>query len=156
MVWKLQMSMKRKFGISAIFGTGAFATILAIVRIYFQMKLLHSKDYTFVHMQTGLLGYVTYGEVACGIICSCLPLLPLFWHHLSHSSTSSGAIKLDNINPKVQTKRSVHESYEPDSAVRAGTWVKLDDGTMTPMPKVHGVARAPSDEQALAHAIAGV
>lgn len=59
MVWKLQMSTKRKLGISAIFGTGGFATICAVTRIYFQMKLIHSKDFTFVHMQTGLLGLVT-------------------------------------------------------------------------------------------------
>ena len=58
MVRQLQMSTKRKIGISTIFGTGAFATILAIVRIYFQMNLMHTEDMTYVHVQTGLLGYV--------------------------------------------------------------------------------------------------
>lgn len=56
MVWKLQMTTKRKIGISAIFGTGAFATICAFVRIKFQITLLHTKDYSYTHMQTGLLG----------------------------------------------------------------------------------------------------
>lgn len=58
MVWKLQMSHQRKLGISAIFGTGVFATACAVARVKFQVKLLHSKDFTFVHTQTGLLGYM--------------------------------------------------------------------------------------------------
>ena len=56
MVWNLQMSTKRKIGISAIFGTGVFATICAFVRIKFQITLLHTNDYSYTHMQTGLLG----------------------------------------------------------------------------------------------------
>ena len=68
MVWKLQMSKKRKLGISAIFGTGAFATACAVARVKFQIKLLHSDDFTFVHTQTGLLGYVlisSFADVSC-------------------------------------------------------------------------------------------
>ncbi|KAL8685611.1 MAG: hypothetical protein Q9224_005750, partial [Gallowayella concinna] len=73
MIWKLQMSTKRKMGISAIFGTGALlvspitleslndlrrcsACICCIVRIFFEIKLIGSKDFTYVHMETGLLG----------------------------------------------------------------------------------------------------
>ena len=54
-IWKLQMTRKRKLGVSIIFGAGGFATLCAIVRIYFQMKVLHTKDYTFAHVQTSLL-----------------------------------------------------------------------------------------------------
>lgn len=34
--------------------------------------------------------------------------------------------------------------------------MRLHDGTIAPMPKVHGVARAPSDERALNDAIIGI
>ncbi|KAG7007793.1 hypothetical protein G7Y79_00008g024310 [Physcia stellaris] len=154
MVWKLQMSRQRKFGISAIFGTGAFATACAVARVKFQVKLLHSKDFTFVHTQTGLLGY---GEVGCGVICCCLPLLPLFWHSLSHSS-GSGHINLDDMDKSaknLQTNRSVHEAYNPDNGVKAGSWVRLEDGTAHPVPKVHGLARGSSEERAVHEAIVG-
>lgn len=77
MIWKLQMSIKRKIGITAIFGTGALfvslpspscglwstridwrfsACICCIVRIFFEIKLIGTKDFTYVHMETGLLG----------------------------------------------------------------------------------------------------
>ncbi|CAL8575765.1 hypothetical protein XPA_001669 [Xanthoria parietina] len=153
MIWKLQMSTKRKLGVSAIFGTGAFACICAIVRIFFEFKLIKSSDFTYVHMETGLLGYA---EVASGLICCCLPILPLFWHHLSHSTGSGGhhnnnALTLDRLNkPKHnQTNRGGHESYDAHEPVGGKSWVRLDDGSIAPMPRIHPVEPEGSDERAL-------
>ena len=69
-VWRLQMSRNRKLGATAIFGFGAFATICAMVRIKFQVLLMHSNDITYIHMQTGLLGYVspTITNISDGIL----------------------------------------------------------------------------------------
>ena len=55
---------------------------------------------------------------------------------------------------KLQSNRAAHESYDPNNKV-GGNWVRLEDGTITAMPKVHGVARASSDEQALNEASIG-
>ncbi|KAL9594265.1 MAG: hypothetical protein Q9219_007128 [cf. Caloplaca sp. 3 TL-2023] len=150
MVWKLQMSTRRKMGISAIFGTGVF-----VVRIFFEIKLTKTKDFTYVHMETGLLGYA---EVACGIICACLPLLPLFWHHLSRS-TAGGTVALGKMN---RSPRHGHNHYDPPSGadahdpIKGKSWVKLEDGTLTTLPKAHQMEREGSDEQALTGAIMGV
>ncbi|KAL8737724.1 MAG: hypothetical protein Q9181_001409 [Wetmoreana brouardii] len=163
MVWSLQMSTKRKIGISGIFGTGVFACICSVVRIFFEVKLTRTKDFTYVHMETGLLGYA---EVACGIICACLPLLPLCWHHLSRSTGGGGHITLGPMNRSPQHGQA---GYAPSRATRAWSeatdalepvkgknWVKLEDGTIVPLPKGHHVQRGGSDEQALTEAIIGI
>ncbi|KAI4249404.1 MAG: hypothetical protein LQ352_005659 [Teloschistes flavicans] len=159
MVFKLQMSLKRKIGITAVFGFGVF-----IVRIFYEIKLTRTKDFTYVHMETGLLGYA---EVACGVICACLPILPLVWHHLSRS-TGGGDMALGPINRSPQctchfnTKRSKMSTtawseatdahHEP---VKGKNWVRLEDGTIAPVPKAFHAEREASDEQALTAAIAG-
>ncbi|KAL8808257.1 MAG: hypothetical protein Q9200_004349 [Gallowayella weberi] len=164
MIWTLQMSTKRKMGITAIFSTGAVfvplvpsfetfinsrwcsACICSIVRIFFEIKLIGAKDFTYIHMETGLLGYA---EVACGIICGCLPILPLFWHHLSRSTGHSGnTINMKNMNG-LGTNRGGHEAYPTHEPVAGKSWVKLEDGSIAPMPRIHPVEREASDERAL-------
>ena len=73
LIWSLQTSFRRKVGISAVFGTGALyvprpqqekatnltsfsACSCSLVRIYFEIKITRSKDFSYVHMETGLLG----------------------------------------------------------------------------------------------------
>ncbi|KAI4228490.1 MAG: hypothetical protein L6R36_001603 [Xanthoria steineri] len=78
--------------------------------------LIKSSDLTYVNKETGFLGYI---EVASGLICCYLPILALFWHHLSHSTGSGGGrhnnntLTLDRLTkPKHnQTNRGGHESY---------------------------------------------
>ncbi|KAL8692043.1 MAG: hypothetical protein Q9218_002852 [Villophora microphyllina] len=160
MVFGLQMSLKRKVGITAIFGTGVF-----IVRIYFEIKLTRTADFTYVHQETGLLGYA---EVACGIICACLPILPLAWHHLSRS-TGGGDIALGPMHRSPQctchfnhkaSKTSTRAWSEATDGhhepVKGKNWVRLEDGTIQPVPKAFHGEREGSDEQALTAAIAGV
>ena len=72
LIWSLQTSFRRKVGISAVFGTGALyvspprdvasqltsfsACACSLVRIFFEIKITRSKDFSYVHMETGLLG----------------------------------------------------------------------------------------------------
>lgn len=67
------------------------------------------RSYSYIHGQTGLLGY---GEVACGIICCCLPLIPLFWRHIAHSPTSLE-------HPELQNGNGVHKEKLEDEIPRA-------------------------------------
>ncbi|KAI4104952.1 MAG: hypothetical protein L6R37_002996 [Teloschistes peruensis] len=176
MVFKLQMSLKRKVGITAVFGFGVFACICSIVRIFYEIKLTKTKDFTYVHMETGLLGYA---EVACGLICTCLPILPLVWHHLSRS-TGGGDVALGPINRRhnhsphctctcrspqfthTHTKQSSTRNWSEageahdHEVVKGKNWMRLEDGTIAPVPKAFHGDRAASDEQALTAAIAGV
>ncbi|KAI4200161.1 MAG: hypothetical protein LQ350_004122 [Teloschistes chrysophthalmus] len=148
------------------------ACICSIVRIFYQIKLTETKDFTYVHRETGLL---CYAEVACGLICACLPILPLVWHHLSRS-TGGGDVALGPINYHHNarstqcshcghyTKQSSTLRNWSDAAgdahehevVKGKNWMRLEDGTIAPVPKAFHSDRAASDEQALTAAIAGV
>ncbi|KAL8662037.1 MAG: hypothetical protein Q9202_005091 [Teloschistes flavicans] len=148
---------------SASFNTFSDLAMLSVV--IHMIKLTRTKDFTYVHMETGLLGYA---EVACGVICACLPILPLVWHHLSRS-TGGGDMALGPMKRSPQctchfnTKRSKMSTtawseatdahHEP---VKGKNWVRLEDGTIAPVPKAFHAEREASDEQALTAAIAGV
>ncbi|KAL9583412.1 MAG: hypothetical protein Q9212_002719 [Teloschistes hypoglaucus] len=178
-VFKLQMSLRRKVGITAVFGFGVFACICSIIRIFYQIKLTKTKDLTYVHRETGLL---CYAEVACGFICACLPILPLVWHHLSRSTgrgdVARGPIPHPTRSPqcsycghfttpthtRTHTKKSstlrnwseaTGEAHEHES-VKGKSWMRLEDGTIAPVPKAFHGDRAASDEEALTAAIVGV
>lgn len=55
-----------------------------------------------------------------------------------------------------QTSRGNHESYEAHESVKGKNWVKLEDGSIAPMPRIHPVGREASDELALSEAIVGL
>lgn len=57
---------------------------------------------------------------------------------------------------KNQTNRSTHESYDVHEQVKGKSWVRLDDGSIAPMPKIHPMGQETSDEQALDEAIIGL
>ena len=46
----------------------------------FCVNLLFNADYSYVKAQTGI---ATHGEIACGLLCSCLFVLPRLYRHLA-------------------------------------------------------------------------
>lgn len=163
LIWTLQMSTKRKIGVSAIFGTGAFACISSLLRVIYQVKLNRTQDYTYVKTETGLWGYA---ELACGIICGSLPILPLLWQHLPHRSRDTGRISLAPVNNYNQANGTGNQAtYSPGKVARSwddayeasqqanGDWVKLEEGAAAPLPKSY--IERESDEQAINDAIIG-
>ncbi|KAI4089821.1 MAG: hypothetical protein LQ339_008474 [Xanthoria mediterranea] len=91
-------------------------------------------------------------------------------HHLSHSTGSGGhhnnnTLTLEPLTkPKHnQTNRGGHESHDTHEPVGGKNWVRLDDGSIAPMPGIHPVEMEESeehvwtrDEAALNEAIIGV
>ena len=55
------------------------ACITSVVRLYYSIKLTRSVD---VAYRVTFIGYWTIAEVAMGIICSCLPIMPKLIQHL--------------------------------------------------------------------------
>ncbi|KAL4985353.1 ribosomal protein L36e-domain-containing protein [Aspergillus falconensis] len=70
-VWRLQMSIRRKLGISAIFAAGIFGCFASIMRLEVSVRDRNTRDPT----------YDWYTEITCGILASCLPALPTFFRH---------------------------------------------------------------------------
>ena len=97
-IWHLQMSKARKLGMSAIFATGSLhvlaphdvyhkltgdsAIASSIARLIFVVILSRTDDYSYVKVQ--VINF-TLSELAFGLICSCLFVLPRLYRYLSSS-----------------------------------------------------------------------
>ncbi|EEU36198.1 hypothetical protein NCS52_01403500 [Fusarium sp. LHS14.1] len=79
MVLQLQMKMKQKLGVAAIFALGFFVVIASIIRAYYSKR-----------NETMLTCTVSMIETAVAIIATCLPpLRTLFLGHMSSAGTGS-------------------------------------------------------------------
>ncbi|KAI9842653.1 MAG: hypothetical protein M1837_007020 [Sclerophora amabilis] len=88
-IWKLRMPLRRKIGVSAVFAIGLVACVTSITRLVYTYRLVQSKDVTY---NTIVMGFWTLAEVAIGILCGCLPVLPKFFQVLGpkvHTALSS-------------------------------------------------------------------
>ncbi|TVY57792.1 hypothetical protein LSUE1_G008639 [Lachnellula suecica] len=79
-IWNLNMSFRKKLGLSAIFSTGLLACIASAVRIYYGVKLASTGDYTWY---ASVFASIVPIEIGFGIITGCLPVLPKFSHHVT-------------------------------------------------------------------------
>ena len=96
-IWHLQMSQSKKLGMSAVFATGGLwvsadservhlliglisAIAFAISRLIWATLLLFNQDFSYVKLQGTTFALA---ELACGIICSCLFVLPRLYRHLT-------------------------------------------------------------------------
>lgn len=75
-IWNLQMSNKRKVGVSAIFFVGSLALTASILRVVFSGISDGSQDQTFTLSR---VGECTVGEVAAGILVGNLVVFPRFF-----------------------------------------------------------------------------
>jgi hypothetical protein len=72
-IWKLNMSWKRKLGVSVVFALGLAACATAIVRLVYTVGRAGSDDLTY-HLSSVQLTAV--GEGACAILVLCVPAIP--------------------------------------------------------------------------------
>ncbi|KAI0098684.1 hypothetical protein GGR51DRAFT_576936 [Nemania sp. FL0031] len=72
-IWKLQLSKKKKQGVAIFFGVGIFAIISVIVRIAIGIRLYTSTDRLYAFYSLALFGIV---DIGCGIIIYCVPSMP--------------------------------------------------------------------------------
>ena len=105
----------------------------------------------------------SYAEVACGLICGSLPILPLFWQHISTSSREK-SISLQPVNNRTPGQRSNYtpskvtrtwdEAYDSRHKAPGKDWVKLEDGTVTKVSD-SDLEQKTVDELAVTDAILG-
>ena len=46
-IWRLNIAIKRKFGVFAVFATGVFACIASICRLVYTVKIFYRPDVTY-------------------------------------------------------------------------------------------------------------
>ena len=54
-IWNLQMPMKKKIGVIAVFGVGSIACVIGVVGIYYRVELFREPDFTWICTQAALL-----------------------------------------------------------------------------------------------------
>ncbi|KAI4089979.1 MAG: hypothetical protein LQ339_008465 [Xanthoria mediterranea] len=125
-VWHLQISKDRKLGISAIFATGSL-----IFRLVFSVRFLLTPDYAYVKVQAICF---TLAELAFGLICSCIFVLPRLYRHMASmppykseeyqlrkykgtvapGSTSVQGGDGDNVHPDLKREQEQRNPWEHD------------------------------------------
>lgn len=151
--------------------TTTSACIASVLRLVYEIKLVRTKDYTYVKTQTALWGYAhpspslskpltntlphSYLELTCGLLCGSFPILPLLYHHLTTLPLQSGR---ESLHPNGHAPGKCHkpvtpsptrlrsdwdEAYEPNHRGK-GAWIEMDE------PKVPAV-----DDGKLAAAVEG-
>ncbi|KAI4117586.1 MAG: hypothetical protein LQ345_002217 [Seirophora villosa] len=75
-IWRLQVSRRKKIGISLVFGTGLFACIASVVRLVYNVQFLKTSD---LNYHIVLLALWSLAEVTTVILCGNLLILPNFF-----------------------------------------------------------------------------
>ncbi|PVH92218.1 hypothetical protein DM02DRAFT_605614 [Periconia macrospinosa] len=75
-IWRLQMPIKRKFGVAAVFGVGLFACITGLLGVIWRWPLLKSSDFTWIISKVGLWAMAEYCAI---ILVGSMPSIPLFY-----------------------------------------------------------------------------
>ena len=99
-----------------------------------------------------------FAEMAFGIVCSCLPILPRFYQHISavtpyakgqHNTTLVGPSARDSISPAAQ------QAIERNKGSNGGNWIHLDDRDVPEMPErtTVDVQQRTKDEDTLEEAV---
>ncbi|KAH9217069.1 hypothetical protein DL95DRAFT_263739, partial [Leptodontidium sp. 2 PMI_412] len=70
----LNLHWKKKLSVAAMFGVGAFVTIVSIVRLQSLVKFSNSQNPTWDYIA---IGYWSTIEINVGIICACMPSIRL-------------------------------------------------------------------------------
>ncbi|KAI0106889.1 hypothetical protein F4814DRAFT_429300 [Daldinia grandis] len=72
-IWNLQLSLKKKLGVSFFFSLGILACISAIFRVSTQVAIVSEADAMF---QFGPVMFWAFAELTCGFIIACMPSTP--------------------------------------------------------------------------------
>ncbi|KAI1186179.1 hypothetical protein F5B17DRAFT_441277 [Nemania serpens] len=72
-IWKLNMSTKRKIGVSLVFAVGLFACVASLIRLVETVRHAETPDFTYTF--SGIM-LVSASEIALGFLVVCLPYFP--------------------------------------------------------------------------------
>ncbi|KAI4274159.1 MAG: hypothetical protein LQ337_004124 [Flavoplaca oasis] len=80
--------------VNLLFYLAVIACIASIMRMVNNVQYAQTQDYTFRLTAVALW---TLGEIASGIVCSCLPVVPAFFRHYMPKLTSSFKSSLEKV-----------------------------------------------------------
>ncbi|KAF2133989.1 hypothetical protein P153DRAFT_363015 [Dothidotthia symphoricarpi CBS 119687] len=117
-IWQLKMQLKKKIAVFAVFGIGIIAVTVGILGLVWRIKVIEGSDYTWLMMQTGLIGMA---ETAAVIIAGCCPCIPRLVRHVKGQASTRGGYsdgKRSSIMDKPPTNSNPFQKYlARDSAI---------------------------------------
>jgi len=132
-LWKLQMSMKQKIALSAVFAVGVLVCIVGIIRIYYY-SMLYYGSYDVTWQSFRVFG-TTDVELLLATICASAPALKVrhFWpSHTDKTYTDQpfAQIFFNVLSPSKagKTSHENHSTSNPKIKSRARTMASLDGG----------------------------
>lgn len=143
LVWNLQMNVRRKIGISAIFCTGGLACISSILRLIYVVFLTRTQDYSYAHFAATMW---SMAEIAFGLLCSNLVVLPRLYRHFCDIMPYTNNVHA--LNGMTESDRA-RESKDGKSKKE---WVKLEERAEKDRRKFADEARL-GDEEVLDAAV---
>ncbi|KAK0716294.1 hypothetical protein B0H67DRAFT_582799 [Lasiosphaeris hirsuta] len=72
-IWGLQLSLRKKLGVSVVFSLGLLACISAILRLQVTVTYANAADSTYT---LGPVVFWAFAEMTCGFVISCMPSAP--------------------------------------------------------------------------------
>ncbi|KAI0546420.1 hypothetical protein F4679DRAFT_557829 [Xylaria curta] len=126
-IWRLNMTKRKKQGVALFFGVGVLAIVSVAARLALSVRLYATADEIYTLSSLSLLSVV---EIACGIIVYCVPSAPK-------------ALAL--FQAKVGRMKEIRDCNEGDSS---GSWPTSDDG-------IYSSGQGDNDEEQLTLAPAG-
>ncbi|KAI1335078.1 hypothetical protein F5Y15DRAFT_260733 [Xylariaceae sp. FL0016] len=115
MTRSLQVGLKAKLKIGAIFGVGGIACIFSLVRLVFIANEGESTDQTYVFVKINLTGIA---ECGIGLICACFPMMPALWNSIfrkevpGYTSNSRSQFEMMN-SSKMNSRRNRSRTTDP-------------------------------------------
>lgn len=130
-----------------------------MLRLAYTVNLVKTKDYTYVKMQ-GVMW--AFAEIAFGLACSCFPILPRLYQHVSGITPYSGGTAdegLQDRSTKASTSAAAKQGahWGSKNKEKGGNWIHLDDrniGGLPPRTTVE-VEQRTVDEDAVEDAVEG-
>lgn len=109
-IWQLNMSRSRKWGISVVFAIGAGACATSIVRLYNTVERSQSKDLTY---ELSTVQLTAVGESVCVILVMCAPTIPKAVKELGQTRfVSSIPSWTTHLLVTTRLRRPSHQSWE--------------------------------------------
>ncbi|ETS80191.1 hypothetical protein PFICI_07720 [Pestalotiopsis fici W106-1] len=134
MTLRLRLSVRKRAGLCAVFLIGLLACGFSALTCYYRIQSVLTMQYDFtwssvLSLSTGI------AEVNIGVLCSCVPSLPILFKRLIHSDTWNSIKYMISNRRKGSKSSDSARSQDPQSspAVPARRWLKVSvaRGAMT-------------------------
>jgi hypothetical protein len=128
----LNMSLKKKLMVMAMFGVGIFVVVVSVIRLESLIHFSNTQNVTWDYFDAGLWSLI---EIDVSIICGCMPahrmLIAKFWPKITSTlapskNLSTKGSKFSTNNSSVIPEKSVRLSIKP-KAKDEDNFIPLDD-----------------------------